>query len=95
MHPGLQPRTRLALVLLLLSPLALAVPQLHGPSFADEGDNMAAVGTKRTMYSSRPLLGYAIVAHHIGDLKLYLRSVDEIAAMGANALTIVTPLFQE
>ena len=95
MHPGLQPRTRLALVLLLLSPLALAVPQLRGPGFADEGDNMAVVGSKRTIDDSRPILGYAIVAHHIGDLKLYLRSVDEIAAMGANALTIVTPLFQE
>ncbi|MCH7603237.1 MAG: hypothetical protein IIB54_10755 [Planctomycetes bacterium] len=95
MHPGLRPRTRLALVLLLLSPLALAVPQLRGPGFADEGDNMAVVGSKRTIDDSRPILGYAIVAHHIGDLKLYLRSVDEIAAMGANALTIVTPLFQE
>ncbi len=56
---------------------------------------MTTVGTRRTIDTSRPILGFAIVAHHIGDLKLYLQSVDEIAALGANALTIVTPLFQE
>ena len=89
-HPGLHPLARLFLVLLLLSPLALAVPQLSG-KYASGGPS----DIPRTIEATRPVLGYAIVAHHIGDLKLYLRSVDAIADLGANALTVVTPFFQK
>ena len=42
-----------------------------------------------------PLLGFAINAHHISDLPLYLESVDRIAGIGANGLLLVTPMFQE
>ncbi len=41
-----------------------------------------------------PILGFAINAHHIDDLSLYLASVDRIAEVGANALIVVTPMFQ-
>lgn len=42
-----------------------------------------------------PILGVAINAHHISRLDWYLESVDEIAALGANALILVTPMFQD
>jgi hypothetical protein len=42
-----------------------------------------------------PLLGFAINAHHIGDLSLYLGSVDAIADLGASGLLLVTPMFQK
>ncbi len=42
----------------------------------------------------RGIRGFAIAAHHIGDLDLYLKSVDRIAEMGANALIVVTPMWQ-
>lgn len=41
-----------------------------------------------------PLLGFGINAHHIGNMPLYLDAVDRIAALGANALIVVTPMFQ-
>ncbi|MDY7109991.1 MAG: hypothetical protein SYC29_15270 [Planctomycetota bacterium] len=43
----------------------------------------------------RPLLGFALNCHHIDDLPLYLDSVDAIADLGANALIVVTPMYQE
>jgi hypothetical protein len=42
-----------------------------------------------------PLLGFAINAHHISDLSLYLDAVDKIADLGANALLVVSPMFQQ
>ena len=42
-----------------------------------------------------PVLGFAINAHHISDLPLYLESVDAIADLGANTLLLVTPMFQD
>lgn len=42
-----------------------------------------------------PYLGFAINAHHIDDLQLYLESVDAIAETGANAMLLVTPMFQD
>ena len=42
-----------------------------------------------------PILGFAINAHHIDDLSVYLASVDRIAEVGANALIVVTPMFQQ
>ncbi|MHC4414730.1 MAG: glycoside hydrolase family 113 [Planctomycetota bacterium] len=42
-----------------------------------------------------PLAGFAINAHHISDLSLYLRAIDAIADLGANALVVVSPMFQE
>ena len=44
---------------------------------------------------SPPLLGFAINAHHISDLSLYLTAVDRIADLGANALLVVSPMFQQ
>ena len=43
----------------------------------------------------KPVLGIALNIHHISDLELYLRSVDQIAELGANALVVVTPWFQD
>lgn len=43
---------------------------------------------------NEPWLGFAINCHHISDLDLYLEGVDSIAAMGANALLVVTPWYQ-
>ncbi len=45
--------------------------------------------------ATRPILGFALNAHHISNLDLYLTSVDRIAETGANALILVTPMFQE
>ena len=45
-------------------------------------------------FPAPPILGIAINAHHISDLKLYLESVDQIAKIGANSLIVVTPMFQ-
>ncbi len=45
-------------------------------------------------FPSRPLLGFGLNAHHIGDLPRYLESIDRIAEVGANALIVVTPMFQ-
>lgn len=42
-----------------------------------------------------PLIGFAINFHHTQDLSLYLKAVDEIAALGFNSLEIVTPAFQD
>jgi hypothetical protein len=42
-----------------------------------------------------PWIGYALNAHHIGDLPLYLKSVDRIAEEGANALIVLSPMFME
>lgn len=49
----------------------------------------------RTVEQIRPVAGVALVVHHVGDLSLYLESVDHIAALGASSLTVVTPMFQE
>ncbi|MHC5003048.1 MAG: glycoside hydrolase family 113 [Planctomycetota bacterium] len=42
----------------------------------------------------QPVLGVAMVVHHVGDMALYRRSIDRIAALGANAVNVVTPMFQ-
>ncbi|MHC4947607.1 MAG: glycoside hydrolase family 113 [Planctomycetota bacterium] len=72
-------RAALALGTLVLAALAAAArPADRPPALVD----------------TRPVLGFAINAHHIGDLPRYLRSVDAIADLGANALIIVTPMYQ-
>ncbi len=48
-----------------------------------------------TAERDKPLLAFAINAHHISDLPLYLDSVDAIGETGANALVVVTPMFQD
>jgi hypothetical protein len=55
---------------------------------AETRDEAAATATP-------PLLGFAINAHHISDLSLYLDAVDGIADLGANALLVVSPMFQQ
>jgi hypothetical protein len=57
---------------------------------------LAAGGPPRApIPTPRPLLGFAVNAHHIGDLSLYLDAVDAIAELGANGLVVVTPMFQD
>lgn len=105
--------TRLLVVLLALSPLALAVPALihldedalestgHWadpgilPSGATSPLPVRRPGQLLTIDQARPITGFAINAHHIADVSLYLASVDEVAKIGANALIVLTPMFQE
>ena len=54
-----------------------------------------AVKDEALTFLQQPVLGMALNMHHVGDLDRYLHSIDQIAAMGANALVIVTPWFQE
>lgn len=42
-----------------------------------------------------PILGYALNVHHVDELDRYLAAVDEIADLGANWLTVVTPMYQQ
>ena len=103
MPRGLQPMTRWIIVLLMLSPLALAVPVLIQPEPEEpwlEADSSPdplparTDGERLTVQELRPIAGFAINAHHIGDLSLYLKSVEEIANLGANALIVLTPMIQ-
>jgi hypothetical protein len=40
-----------------------------------------------------PWLGFALNVHHVGDLELYLQSVDRIAEVGSNTLVVLSPMF--
>jgi hypothetical protein len=94
---GLRPITKWALLLLALSPFALAVPELlTEENSAEPLPPMAPrqSGTRLTIADIRPVTGFALNAHHIGDLDLYLASVDRVADLGANALIVFTPMFQ-
>jgi hypothetical protein len=100
----LQPLTRLVIVLLVLSPFALAVPVLLQPAYDDVPAattlNVARLparqnGSRLKIEEVRPIAGFALNAHHISDLSLYLESVDRIAEMGANALIVLTPMMQK
>ena len=98
MHAGLRIMVQIALGLLLLTPLLLAV-SIYSPARivnrpGASGPPEPATGKPAGPKTTRPLLGFAINAHHISDLDLYLESVDQIAALGANALVVVTPMFQ-
>jgi len=107
MHAGLRPLTRLIIVLIILSPFALAVPEWidadpkHVSAWEDgspvEVKSLPARedGTRLNVEALRPITGFAINAHHIDDLNLYLESVDAIADLGANALIVLTPMFQQ
>ncbi|MCP3902380.1 MAG: hypothetical protein GY715_01995 [Planctomycetes bacterium] len=87
---------RLVVVIVLLSPLLLALlPRSEVTPMPPARTATAADGppTPRPELP-RPLLGFAINAHHISDLPAYLRAVDGIRDLGANTLIIVTPMFQ-
>jgi hypothetical protein len=103
---GLRPMTRLLVILLCLSPLALAVPALiQNDDEQDELDVGAPPmpllalsprlpGRRITVEELRPITGFAINAHHISDQAQYLDSVDRVAELGANALIVLTPMMQ-
>lgn len=96
MHPSRILILRVAVVVLALSPFALAVPGIvrcvapppPEPVSPDMPDPSVAFS------DTGPVLGFAMVAHHISNLPLYLSTVDRIADHGATALVIVTPVFQ-
>ncbi|NNF45113.1 MAG: hypothetical protein HKN62_19105 [Phycisphaerales bacterium] len=92
-HLGCRPRTRVLIALALVSPLVIAIA---GRGWSDPATPTSAPdpdpGPRRL---PDPVLGFAINAHHIGNLPLYLEGVDKIAEMGANTLIVVTPWFQE
>jgi len=103
---GLRPLTRLLVILLCLSPLALAVPALISSDEKEtDMENLPlppaltplpprTAGDRRPVEDFRPITGFALNAHHISDLDLYLDSVDQIAELGANALIVLTPMMQ-
>jgi hypothetical protein len=105
-HAGLRPLTRLIIVLIVLSPFAFAVPHWidGGPTLISEWDDTAPVevsplqprpaGRLMEIEECRPITGFAINAHHISDLELYLKSVDAVAELGANSVIVLTPMFQ-
>lgn len=103
-HPGLRPLTRVLIVALALSPLSLAVPALMKPGTGEEAPFAAApdpaplkprvAGQRLTIGDVRPVVGFAINAHHIEDLSLYLKAVDSIADLGANSVIVLTPMIQ-
>jgi hypothetical protein len=100
---SLRPFTRFLIILLGLAPLALAVPVLMDPEpeLGEAPDEPAPAlparprGQRMTVDQARPLLGFAINAHHIADLSLYLAAVDHIADLGANALLVFSPMLQQ
>jgi len=104
-HPALSPAIRVLIVVLLLSPLALAIPRLIGTPDASGSAPAAAeppavaAATTAPVRHARPLpdpmKGFALNAHHISNLPLYLEGVDRIAELGANTLLVVTPMYQK
>lgn len=82
-----------AFVLYFLALIGVAISPRHHAPFASP--TTAAVNLSSPTQLPDPLLGYAINFHHTTDLSLYLKAVDEIAALGFNSLEIVTPAFQE
>ena len=96
MHSTLPPLVRIALLALLASPLLLALVPLHGDDASPIAPAHPADGPRPTTPAPlpSPVLGFAVNAHHISEMPLYLESVDEIADMGANTLIIVTPMYQ-
>lgn len=97
----LSPAARIVIALLLLSPFGVGLLRL-GRSPAS--DALAAAGDpgrpraatpRHASGLPKPLLGFAINAHHIGNLPIYLDGVDEIARLGANTLIVVTPMYQK
>jgi hypothetical protein len=104
MHPGLPLALRLVLLLLLLSPVALGLPAAMSrcgaaamPMDDVSSPTLTEADDPRNDISAlpRPVLGWAINAHHISDLPRYLEAVDAIADLGANTLIIVTPMYQK
>ncbi|MHC5115346.1 MAG: glycoside hydrolase family 113 [Planctomycetota bacterium] len=87
---------RLAVVVVFLSPLLLALlPRSEVTPMPPANAATTPDGPPRPRTElPRPVLGFAINAHHISDLPLYLRSVDAIRDLGANTLIVVTPMFQ-
>jgi len=86
--------------LLVLAPVGCGVIAAdHGdtPAAGDAPDtgSRASESPRRTVAEVRPVAGVALNCHHISDLSLYLKSVDRIAELGANALLVVTPMFQQ
>lgn len=72
---------------------SLAGRERHAPP--PKGAHEVKSGEDAIAAQQERWIGFALNCHHIGDLPRYLRSVDAIAAMGANALIIVTPWYQE
>jgi hypothetical protein len=77
---------------LALAAAALLATGAAGQSPDPDGTQPARVHV--TVDHIRPVLGFAVNAHHISDLLLYLESVDRIAELGANALIVVSPMYQ-
>ena len=97
--------TRFAILALVLAPFALAVPVWMEPDSDTDGEadhapaRLAPLpartpGEKLTVDQVRPMVGFAINAHHISDISLYLKAVDQIADLGANSLIVLTPMMQ-
>jgi hypothetical protein len=95
-HPRRIMLVRFAVVVLALMPMLLAAPGLVRRHQLVAAVPPPVETTPRVPFTDEgPVLGYAMVCHHISDMPLYLESVDRIHELGANALVVVTPFFQE
>jgi len=73
------------------APEVAAIPQAGPPTTLphSERDLAAAAGIPR------PIAGFAIVAHHINEMEKYTSAIDQIKALGGNAVIVFTPMFVE
>jgi hypothetical protein len=78
-------------------PVALEEPTMRtgGAGTRPDETGPTRAEPEATWPGQGPVLGVAINAHHISRLDLYLAGVDRIAGMGANALIVMTPMFQD
>jgi hypothetical protein len=83
-------------VVYLMVLIGAAIAHPPRPTFIHPDATAAAVAPSTApALLPDPLLGFAINFHHTDDLTLYLKAIDQIAAMGFNSVEIVTPAFQE
>ncbi|MHC4990844.1 MAG: glycoside hydrolase family 113 [Planctomycetota bacterium] len=105
LHPSPALLIRIGIAMLFLSPMLLAVPGLvarsgqagdppGGPPTTTTAPAIEPPRPRTVLEPADPVLGFALVVHHISDLPLYLQSIDRMAGFGANAINVVTPLFQ-
>ena len=90
-----------AAVLIALAVVTLAIPGLVSPGKPEAEARSSSLSPlparpsgRTRLEDIRPIVGFAINAHHIADLQLYLASVDRIAELNANSLIVLTPMIQ-
>ena len=100
--PRLSVAARIVILSMFMLPLAVSgMARLASARSAEQAEvERARTTPPPTLHFTeqgvpKPLIGFAINAHHISDLRLYLDGVDAIADLGANTLIVLTPGYQE